>query len=107
MSAFPLARGGGEHEELEASEAPHQLAQGAGARAVRAELAMNCRQEREDRGELARQNARLSARRAEEEFGAGARIADPVDELFQAVHGATLRAPAASAERRAPLARCD
>jgi hypothetical protein len=54
MSAFPLARGGGEHEELEASEAPHQLAQGAGARAVRAELAMNCRQEREDRGELAR-----------------------------------------------------
>ena len=53
---------------------------------------MHGRYRKEDRGDLARHATHAGARRNEEEFGALARIADATQQVFEAVHGAKLRA---------------
>src|SRR5205823_10451632 len=57
---------------------------------------MHGRQGRKDRGELARHGRGVPNRRAKEEFGALARLAQAAQQPLQEGHGTTLRAGAAA-----------
>jgi hypothetical protein len=81
-----------QEQELEHADAAHELRHRQQAAGLLAQLAMHGRQGRKDRGELSRHPARLLAGRPEEELVTGVRIADQVEQCFEAVHGAKLRA---------------
>ena len=75
MMRLRTAMSGLEHQQLEQTHAAHELRDRRQAAALLAELPVHRRQRRKDRGELARQGRGLLRRRAEEEFGALARLA--------------------------------
>ena len=87
-----------EHEELELAHTAHQLAHRGQAGGRVAQFAMHGRQRRKDRCELTRDAANVFPGRSEEEFDALPRIADAVQQVFEAVHGRKLRAANGGAE---------
>ena len=89
-----------EQEQLEQPDTADQLRHRRQAGARFAELLVHGRQGRKDRGELARHGGSLG-RRAEQEFGALARLPDAAQQVIQAVH----ERDATRAAQRAPTAR--
>jgi len=79
--------GQAEKHELQRADAPDQLTHRNHASGFCAQLAVHGRQGKKDRRDLARHTASAGAGRIEEEFAALARIADPAQQVFEAVHG--------------------
>ena len=77
-----------EEQELESTDAAHQLLDRRRPAGRTAQLMVHGGQRRKDRRELLRHAPRGRTRSGEEEFAARARIADAVEQVFDAVHGA-------------------
>jgi hypothetical protein len=82
-----------QEQQLEQAQAAHELSDRGQTARVVAQLAMHGRQRKKDRGQLAADAPPLRGTRAEEEFGAVARVADASQQVFDAVHGTASYAP--------------